>query len=132
MRIRAGYEIVYHFPQETPMILMVHVHYSRAVDIVVPDYLTTEPSVPVTAHRDAYGNWCSRIVAPIGRIRLSGTVVIEDTGEPDVVAAGAQQHEVRDLPEETLSFLLGSRYCETDLLSGAAWRLFAGTLPGWS
>jgi transglutaminase-like putative cysteine protease len=132
MRIRAGYEIVYHFPQETPMILMVHVHYSRAVDIVVSDHLTTEPSVPVTAHRDVYGNWCSRIVAPIGRIRLSGNVVIEDTGEPDVVATGARQHEVRDLPQETLSFLLGSRYCETDLLSGAAWRLFAGTLPGWS
>jgi transglutaminase-like putative cysteine protease len=130
MRIRAGYEIVYHCPQKTPMILKVHVHYSRARDIVVPDHLNTDPLAPVTAHRDVYGNWCSRIVAPIGRIRLSGNVVIDDTGEPDVVAAGAQQHKVRDLPEETLSFLLGSRYCETDLLSEAAWRLFLGHAPG--
>jgi transglutaminase-like putative cysteine protease len=129
MRIRAGYEIVYHCPQKTPMILKVHVHYSRARDIVVPDHLNTDPLAPVTAHRDVYGNWCSRIVAPIGRIRLSGNVVIDDTGEPDVVAAGAQQHKVRDLPEETLSFLLGSRYCETDLLSEAAWRLFLGHAP---
>ena len=29
----------------------------------------------------------------------------------------AGQDSVEDLPEETLVFLLGSRYCETDLLS---------------
>jgi transglutaminase-like putative cysteine protease len=49
-----------------------------------------------------------------------------------VVAHGAQQHEVRDLPEETLVFLLGSRYCETDLLSDIAWSLFGHTQPGWA
>ncbi len=113
------------------MILMVHVHYSRAPDILVPDHLTTDPSVPVTAHRDVYGNWCTRIVAPPGRIRLSSNVVVKDTGEPDRLFAGAQQHQVTDLPEDTLDFLLGSRYCETDLLSEAAWRLFSGTPPGW-
>jgi transglutaminase-like putative cysteine protease len=132
MQIRVGFEIVYHCFQETPMILMVHVHYSRAQDVIVPDRLTTDPFVPVTAHRDAFGNWCSRIVAPIGRIRLSANAIVRDTGQPDVFAPGAQQHEVRDLPEETLVFLLGSRYCETDLLSDAAWQLFSQTPPGWS
>ena len=57
--------------------------------------------------------------------------VIRDTGKPDVVTPFAQQHEIKDLPEDTLLFLLGSRYCETDLLSQAAWALFAGTPPGW-
>jgi transglutaminase-like putative cysteine protease len=28
--------------------------------------------------------------------------------------------------------LLPSRYCETELLSPAAWRLFGGMMPGWS
>ena len=121
MQIRVGYEIIYTCLNETPMILMVHIHYSRASDIVIPDHLTTDPSVPVTAYRDGFGNWCSRIVAPAGRIRLSGNAVVRDTGEPDLFAPGAQQHAVRDLPEETLVFLLGSRYCETDLLSEAAW-----------
>ena len=36
----------------------------------------------------------------------------------------------RDLPEETLVFLLGSRYCETDLLSEAAWQLFCQHAAG--
>jgi transglutaminase-like putative cysteine protease len=132
MQIRVGFEIIYHCLQETPMILMVHVHYSRAQDIVVPDHLTTDPLVPVTAHRDVFGNWCSRIVAPAGQIRLSANAVVRDTGGPDVVAPGAEQHQVKDLPEETLVFLLGSRYCETDLLSQAAWNLFSHTPPGWS
>jgi transglutaminase-like putative cysteine protease len=131
MQIRAGYEILYECPQDTPMILMVHVHYTRAQDIIVPDHLLTDPVVPVTAHRDFYGNWCSRIVAPAGRIRLSSNVVVRDTGAPDVVATYAQQHEVKDLPEDSLTFLLGSRYCETDMLSEAAWGLFSRTPPGW-
>jgi transglutaminase-like putative cysteine protease len=38
---------------------------------------------------------------------------------------------VQDLPEETLVFLLGSRYCETDLLSETAWQLFKHTSLGW-
>jgi transglutaminase-like putative cysteine protease len=132
MRIKAGYEILYNCPHDTPMILMVHVHYSRAADIVVPDQLITDPFVPVTAHRDVHGNWCSRIVAPAGRIRLSSNVIVKDRGEPDPVVAFAPQHQVRDLPEDALAFLLGSRYCETDLLSEAAWGLFSQTPLGWS
>jgi len=131
MQIRVGYEMIYHFPRETPMILMVHIHYSRAQDIIVPDRLITDPVVPITSHRDIYGNWCSRIVAPVGRIRLSATGVINDSGEPEMQMRSAQQPEVKDLPEDTLIFLLGSRYCETDLLSEAAWGLFSQTAPGW-
>ena len=118
MLIQVGYELVFNCPQATPMILMVNVHYSRASDIVVPDCLTTDPETPITAYRDGFGNWCSRIVAPIGRIRLKSTGVVRDSGETDVVTPSAQQHSLQDLPEDTLVFLLGSRYCETDLLSG--------------
>ena len=63
MKIRVGYEMVYDCPQPTPMVLMLHVHHSRANDIVVPDHMTTDPSVPITAYRDTFGNWCSRMVA---------------------------------------------------------------------
>jgi hypothetical protein len=71
MHIRVGYELIYNCPQETPMILVVNIHYSRASDIVIPDYLSTKPSVPITAYRDLFGNWCNRIVAPAGQIRLT-------------------------------------------------------------
>jgi transglutaminase-like putative cysteine protease len=131
MQIRVGYELIYNFPQPTPMILTVSIHYSRVSDIVIPDHLTTDPSVPVTAYRDSFGNWCSRIVAPPGPIRIKGNGVVRDTGLPDVTVPSAQQHAVKDLPEETLVFLLGSRYCETDLLSQVAWQLFGEVQRGW-
>jgi transglutaminase-like putative cysteine protease len=72
------------------------------------------------------------IVAPAGRTRLSANGIVKDTGQPDVVASQAQQHAVEDLPDESLVFLLGSRYCETDRLSEIAWSRFGHTPPGWS
>lgn len=131
MEIRVGYELIYDCPQPTPMMLTLNIHYSRASDIVIPDYLTTNPSVPITAYRDAFGNWCSRIVAPQGQIRIASTAVVRDTGQPDIVVPSAWQHPVQELPEETLAFLLGSRYCDTDRLSETAWNLFHHSPTGW-
>jgi len=131
LKIRVGYQLVYDVPQLTPMIMVLGVHFSRASDIVVPDLLTTSPSVPIRSYRDGFGNWCNRIVAPAGRIQLSASGVVNDTGQPDVVARSATQNAVQDLPAETLVFLLGSRYCETDRLSEIAWKLFGATPLGW-
>jgi transglutaminase-like putative cysteine protease len=132
MQIRVGYDIVYDCVQPTPMVLMLNVHHSRAADIVVPDLLVTEPAVPVHAYRDVFGNWCSRIVAPSGRLRITSTGVVNDAGLADPVVASALEHPVQDLPDDTLTFLLGSRYCETDRLSEAAWQLFHHVPPGWA
>jgi transglutaminase-like putative cysteine protease len=131
MMIRVGYELIYDCPQPTPMILTLHIHFTRVSDVIVPDHLITRPSTPTAAHRDDFGDWCSRIVAPKGEIRLSTDAVVNDRGEPDTVAPSAHQHPVQELPEETLVFLLGSRYCETDLLSGVAWSLFGNSPLGW-
>ena len=132
MQIRVGYELTYDCPPPTPMVLTLHVHFTRVSDLIVPDHLITRPPVPMTAYRDAFGNWCSRIVAPKGEIRISADAVVNDSGQPDPVVASAQQHLVPELPEETLMFLLGSRYCETDLLSEAAWSLFGNAPTGWA
>jgi len=56
---------------------------------------------------------------------------VSDSGMPDVVVPAAWQQTLQSLPEETLVFLLGSRYCETDLLSQLAWDLFSQSAPGW-
>jgi transglutaminase-like putative cysteine protease len=131
MKIRVGYELIYDFPQPTPMILVLGTHLTRASDVIVPDYLTTDPAVTISPYRDSYGNWCSRLVAPAGHMRLSGDGIVRDSGLPDVVAPSAPQHAVEELPAETIVYLLGSRYCETDRLSDIAWQLFAQTPPGW-
>jgi transglutaminase-like putative cysteine protease len=131
MRIHVGYELIYDFPQPTPMIMVLGVHFSRASDIVVPDHLMTSPPAPISPYRDLFGNWCTRIVAPAGRIRLWADGVVNDTGQPDTVAPRAPQHAVEELPADALTFLLGSRYCETDCLTETAWNLFGKSPPGW-
>ena len=55
MRIRVGYEMIYDFPQPTPVIMVLGTHFSRASDVIVPDYLTTDPSVLITPYRDGFG-----------------------------------------------------------------------------
>jgi len=131
MKLRVGYEIVYDFPQPTPMIMVLGTHFTRASDVIVPDHLTVTPAVPVLPYRDGFGNWCSRMVAPAGQVRLSADGIVRDSGLPDPVVVSARQHAVEELPAETLVYLLGSRYCETDRLSNVAWDLFQGTEPGW-
>ena len=131
MQIRVGFEMIYDCPQPTPMILNLNVHFTRVSDLVGRNDLVVDPPVPMTAYRDSFGNWCTRIVAPKGRTRLSADSIVNDTGAPDEIVPRAQQLPVPDLPEETLLFLLGSRYCETDRLSETAWTHFGQAPTGW-
>ena len=132
MRIRAGYEITYNCMQPTPMLLVLSVHPSRLQDVDGPHRINFSPVIGATEYRDMFGNICHRIVAPPGRLTISTEFVISDSGTPDPVVPEAAQHPVEELPDETLVFLLGSRYCETDRLSDLAWSLFGGTPPGWA
>ena len=84
----------------------------------------------MTSYWDGFGNWCTRMLAPPGRLRLSTSALLNDTGEPDSIARSEQQHAVEELPEDSLVFLLGSRYCETDRLTGIAWNLFGKAPTG--
>jgi transglutaminase-like putative cysteine protease len=131
VQIRVGFDMTYACPQPTPMIFNLNVHFTRVSDLVGRDDLVFDPPVPIAAYRDSFGNWCTRIVAPQGRMRVSADAIVNDSGAPDVVVPRARQLPVPELPEETLLFLLGSRYCETDRLSETAWKLFGHAPPGW-
>jgi hypothetical protein len=59
--------------------------------MAAPDHIVNSPSVPISCYRDGFGNWCSRIVAPAGHVRLSTDAVVTDSGLPDPAAPGAGQ-----------------------------------------
>jgi transglutaminase-like putative cysteine protease len=132
MKIRFGYELVYGVPQPTPMILMLHSQPNYGQRLLQPDLMRTHPSVPLLFYADAFGNTCSRVDAPAGTLRVTADALMEDSGMPEPAIWTANEHPVRDLPPDTLQFLLASRYCETDLLANDAWRLFGHLAPGWS
>jgi len=131
MNIRIGYELIYDCQQVTPMILTLNVHASRAQDLLTPDYIVSSPEVAMKSYHDSYGNCCTRIEAPPGQLKLSCDTVIRDSGKPDEIDLQAKQHPLQVLPTDPLIYLLGSRYCETDLLSETAWQLFGNGPTGW-
>lgn len=130
MKLRIGYELDYDFPQPTPMILMLNVHFSRVSDLAQPDHIRIQPSVPVSAYRDGFGNWCTRLLAPQGLMRITADAIISDSGLPESHDLSAGQVPVQQLPEESLVFLLASRFCDSDRLLDLAWQLFGHTEPG--
>jgi transglutaminase-like putative cysteine protease len=131
MRIRAGYEISYDCAQPTPMALTLTVHPSRAGDLLTPGPITFTAGVIPRVYQDRFGNIVTRIVTVPGRTTIATDFVIADSGLPDPVNWDAIQHPVEELPDDTILFLLGSRYCETDRLSDAAWSMFGSVAPGW-
>src|SRR5882724_9702832 len=102
------------------MIVMLRAHPSRAGDLLVADDLRTTPGVPTREYRDGFGNICTRLEAPAGRIKMTTEGLIADSGLPEPVSSHAEEHAVGSLPEDTLVYLLGSRYCETDVLMNDA------------
>jgi len=131
VKIRIGYDIGYQSVSRTPMLLMLSVHPSRWPDLLTSHRIGFDPPIPATDFRDGFGNICTRIVAPQGPLGISADLVVADPGTLDIVEPHAPQHPIEDLPEESLVFLLGSRYCQTDLLSDTAWSLFGSVPPGW-
>jgi transglutaminase-like putative cysteine protease len=91
-----------------------------------------DPLVKVSEYTDVFGNRCGRLLVPAGRVRFWNDAIVEDSGQPDHLNPAAEQHEIYALPDETLTFLMASRYCEVDRMVDIAWQLF-GTLPkGWA
>jgi transglutaminase-like putative cysteine protease len=131
VEIRAGYDIAFQCFQQTPMVLMLGIEPARVDDLLSEHKIKFSPDVPSHDYRDVFGNNCTRILAPPGLIEIRNNFLISDSGLPDEVAPDARQLDIGELPDDTLMYLLGSRYCDTQKLSDLAWSLFGGAPSGW-
>jgi transglutaminase-like putative cysteine protease len=132
MLIKGGFNLAFECAEQTPMILMVHARPERRPDFVQPELLTLYPDIPYSTYIDGFGNVCTRLTAPPGRLSIWNRFVIADSGLPERLPYEAYQHNVAELPEDTLCYLLGSRYCDTQLLMQQAWSLFGHYWEGWA
>jgi len=114
------------------MTLLLRVLSDTVADLRHSDAVMLEPSLPMEEYIDCFGNRCARFVAPAGRLRVFGDTVVEDTGLPCPEVIDAKQHEIQNLPTDTLEYLLPSRYCEVDRLTEIAWQMFGQLPQGWS
>jgi len=114
------------------MLLAMYPHLSNNRRMIGSDHIRTEPEATIEEYTDGFGNRCGRFQAPVGAMTLWSDCIVDDSGEPDEFNWNARQHEIMDLPVETLAYLTPSRYCESDELIEKAWDLFGATPPGWS
>ncbi len=110
----------------TPFLFMLRPRSGSQQWVGREQYVLT-PSVPAVEFTDTFGNLCQRLVAPPGRFSVHTSVDIE-AAEASDTAPGAHFVEVQQLPDETLPFLLPSRFCESDRFGQMA----ASIVAGWS
>ncbi len=131
MLIRVGYDIIFEHPAPTPIIAMLYLHPSRWSSVRRDDYLRVEPQASISEYTDNFGNRCGRLIAPAGPMRFRHNAVVEDGGQSDPQCPNARQHEIHELPDDALRFLIASRYCEVDRMVTIAWQMFSATPTGW-
>lgn len=109
MKLRVGYELWYECLQPTPMMLTLNTHFSHAKDVVVADVLVTDPPLPIRQYRDLFGNLCSRIEAPVGRVALSTTALLNVSDSKEILTAGiVLTHCLRKVTARSAEFALRS------------------------
>jgi transglutaminase-like putative cysteine protease len=114
------------------MVLLLRAAPNPSQRLLVPDFIRTDPVVPLSSYQDAFGNVCTRLEAPAGTLRISADGLLEDSGRPEPEYPHAPETPIGQLPPEALTYMLPSRYCESDVLAPEALRLFGHLLPGWS
>ncbi len=132
MYIRVGYDIVFEHPAPTPIVAMLYLHPSCGPTIRRNEYLLVDPGVPIREYFDSFGNRCGRLTSPAGRLRFWNDAVVESDGVADCQNVTARQHEIHELPDGVIRFLLPSRYCEVDRMMPIAWQLFGSVPSGWA
>lgn len=128
--LRASCALSFVVAVPTPMVFMLRPRSSPTQWVSTEEYHLS-PSLRVTEHTDSFGNLCQRLVAPVGdfEINTSAQVLVSRTA-PTTSDAGFV--DVSLLPEEVLSFLLPSRYCEADRFGNMAMEIVADKPLGYA
>jgi transglutaminase-like putative cysteine protease len=129
MRLRAGCQITLSAQKPTALVAMLRPRSGGAQWIASETY-ELEPFIQATEYVDAFGNLCQRMMAPAGRFQIKTEVVVETAGSI-LVHPGRPPSEPERLPDETLLFLLPSRYCPSDRMRDLARQVVGNESPGY-
>lgn len=97
---------------------------------VVKEYFESDPAVWIGEYSDRYGNRCQRLTVPVGAFSLRSEAVVE-TACHLAVDRQAGFVPIQFLPDDILSYLLPSRYCESDCMASLAWSVVGDAEPGY-
>nr|WKN37505.1 transglutaminase family protein [Tunicatimonas sp. TK19036] len=129
MWLRTSCEFTFDISVPTPFILMLRPR-SGIQQWVAREEYKLSPEVAAFEFTDAYGNLCQRLMAPPGPFSVYTSAEVRTADLVDQ-APGAFFGEIQYLPDPVLSYLLPSRYCESDRFNEMATEITAGQQPGY-
>jgi transglutaminase-like putative cysteine protease len=113
----------------TPFILMLRLR-SGAQQWVASEKYRFKPSVSVYEFTDNFGNLCQRLTAFPGAFAIQTSADVMTADHVDH-SPGAPFVDIEYLPDAVLSYLLPSRYCESDRFGEMATSITAGQQLGY-
>ena len=129
MWLQTSCEMTFDITSPTPFILMLRLRSGAQQWVSREEYRLT-PHVPAFEFTDIYGNLCQRLMAPYGSFAIYSSAAVLTSDQMDV-SPGAPFVEIEYLPDAALSYLLPSRYCESDRFCQMATSITAGQLLGY-
>ncbi|TWO69916.1 transglutaminase family protein [Caenimonas sedimenti] len=129
MRLRARNDIEIQCDEPCPLVAILRPR-SGANQWVLAERYEIAPWVPASEYIDGFGNLCQRYTLPQGasRVSVESEVEVEDQIAID---RHAPQVPVAMLPDETLMYLLQSRYAPSDKMEERARAIVQGCAPGY-
>ena len=130
MLLRVSCDLVFDIEIPTPFILMLRPR-SGAQQWVTHETYNIEPNLQAYEFTDAFGNLCQRIVAPPGLFSVFTQADVKVAKFVDE-APSAYFVDIENLPDNVLSYLLPSRFCESDRFGDLANNITSNQLPGYN
>jgi transglutaminase-like putative cysteine protease len=128
--LRIGCRFDFETAAETAVVTIVEPHESER-DRVVDEEFVAPGGAESTTYIDGFGNRCRRMTLPPGQSSFRYRARVRNDAGFDVVDLDACEVAPRELPDDTLTFLLPSRFCPSDELATVAFERFGSTAPGW-
>lgn len=129
MRLSTRCYLEFDISMPTTFIFMLRPR-SGAHQWVASEEYRHEPLVPVNEFTDNYGNLCQRLIAPQGSFKIT-TVSEVTTSDFSDQSPGAAFIDIDSLPNSVLSYLLPSRFCESDKFLSLAQEITQGFNLGY-
>lgn len=129
MKLKVSCNLNFQIVEASALILMLR-PFRGLQQWINREVYTIKPAIPIIESTDSFGNSCQRLLAPVGDflIHTSAEVMVPDSID---IAPGACFVEIQHLPNDALTFLLPSRYCESDRFGDLAREITVDALPGY-
>lgn len=129
--VRVGFHLTFDLPYETPLVFVVEPGEGPG-QMVLDAHKEMSGEKHFHKYQDLHGNIVWRVLAGPGTFEIKQDLLVRVSAHPDPQHPELPKTRVEDLPDETLHFLLPSRYIDSDLLSNEAWERFGHLQGGWA